>query len=53
MRAIIAIAGWKRAQHRRHRPAAATADGIAVDFADYRITTRKRRPRCLEWRRQV
>lgn len=43
---IIMIAGWKRSRHRRLRPrlqpAAATADGIAVDYSDYRITTRKR-----------
>ena len=43
---IILIAGWKRSQHRRLRlrlqPAAATADGIAVNYSDYRITTRKR-----------
>ena len=39
---IIMIAGWKRSQHRRLRPVAATADGIAVNYSDYRITTRKR-----------
>jgi hypothetical protein len=43
---IIMIAGWKRSQHRRLRlrlqPAAATGDGIAVNYSDYRITTRKR-----------
>ena len=50
---IILIAGWKRSQHRRLRPVAATADGIAVTFPDYRVTTGKSRPRCLEWRRQI
>jgi len=43
---IIMIAGWKRSRHRRLRlrlqPAAATAAGIAVNYSDYRITTRKR-----------
>ena len=41
---IIMIAGWKRSQHRRLRlqPAAATADGIAVNYSDYRITTSKK-----------
>ena len=43
---IIMIAGWKRSQHRRLRlrlqPAVATGDGIAVNYSDYRITTRKR-----------
>jgi hypothetical protein len=42
---IIMIAGWKRSRHRRLRlrlqPASATA-GIAVNYSDYRITTRKR-----------
>jgi hypothetical protein len=43
---IIMIAGWKRSRHRRLRlrvqPATVTADGIAVNYSDYRITTRKR-----------
>ena len=43
---IIMIAGWKRSRHRRLRlrlqPAAAAAHGIAVNYSDYRITTRKR-----------
>lgn len=43
---IIMIAGWKRSQHRRLllrlQPAAATSDGFAVNYSDYRITTRKR-----------
>jgi hypothetical protein len=50
---IIAIAGWKRSRHRRLRPAAVAADGIAVTFPDYRLATRKRRPPGLHWRRQI
>lgn len=50
---IILIAGWKRSRYRRRRPAAVTADAIAVEFTGHRLTTRKRRPLCLQRRRQV
>lgn len=51
---IIMIAGWKRSRHRRLRPAAVTTDAIAVNFTDRRrATPRKRRPLCLQWRRQI